>query len=787
MSKSRLSSDFIWLAILCLVIILPYYKIIGQEKGIMLGSYSSDLSNFFAPLITLGFDSLSKGKLPLWNPYIFSGVPFLAESQLGIFYPPNLLHLFLPLSFSLNLLIILHQCLAGIFMFLYIKRISQDCFSSFVGASVFALSSIFITRIFAGHLTVLYAISWIPLLFLLVDKYIPKKSYILAVLTGFVLCLQLLAGHIQFVFISLLALFLYGSCLKYLQNDKYSVKDYLQFFSLFFVSLVFGIGLSSIQLLPLMELLKESIRLKDPLFRFCFSMPPENLITLLTPGFFGWISNALWWGKWFPWESTLYVGVLPILLSFFAIIKGGKYAKFFAFLLLFSWVLSIGVYLPIFKCVFNYLPAFNLFRANGRFLTLTAFSFSVLTAFGCRGLKNYYNDKGIDRKLIFTIIFGLVLLFILIGLKFILSQLWKKFFYFVISYDKLATETGFNFGQGFNPLQAKEITISELNKSIIILLEAIVILIFYASRLLKERIMKFLIAAFIIFDLLSFGGNYLSGFSLKDSYLDNKTVDFLKSNIGQSRYLAMRTLIWNPGIMNRIPSIGGYSGVVPRRYNEFLNFTQERPLDGAIALDAITKLSKLFELVNLKFVLVNKEYVTFAAPHFKHVFSNGNIDIYQAATTLPKAFIVHKAKFILKRDDILDALLDGSFDFKDEVILEENFKLIKLENPSKLIEQEPKIITYLPERVVVKADSKSDGYMILCDNYYPGWKAYLDGKKIPILKADYILRAVFLPAGSHTIEFIYAPASLKLGFAITVLFLILSLAICLIHIFKKKS
>ncbi len=802
--------------LLSLLILLPYFVSVGLNKGLVLGSGYCDIASYFVPIRSYGFGLLAKGILPLWNPYIFSGMPFLAESQLAIFYPFNLIYLILPVSLASNMLILMHQVLAGIFMYLYIKHLTRDSFSSFIGAIVFSLSSGFITRIFAGHITIVCAIAWLPLLFLLVDKALSKKGSIFILLAGLALSLQILGGHIQIVFISLVALFLYVCYITFNNyRKKFTLKETVYPFYAFMGLAIFGAGLSAIQILPSLELMKATIRFDNSIWNQMFSMPPENIITILSPGFFGWIKNGIYWGKWYPWETCIYVGILPLLLSSFAIIKKDKFTKFFTGLFLLSMILSLGAYLPINRLVYKYMPGFNLFRANGRFLILGVFSLSVLTALGCRNLYNYA-DGATKRKSFLVLIFWLILIFTLLSIKFILIYLpglWNKILSFIISYDQSSTQAGYNFGYLFNFISGKKIVNSSLNNSVIwILLSTLLFILclkFFMVQesiplraqvkhfpiplrkslkaiaegdfLVKENLKKILIATFIVTDLWSFGSEYFSTFPLKNCYLDNKTVTFLKSNIGQSRYLPVGNLFLNAGMMDGIPSIGGYSGCVQARYNEFINFTQGYPLDMPIVLGSIKKQSRLFQLLNLKYILVNK-YVKSDFSNLEQVYNNGGIIIYKNPLPLPKAFIVHKAKVITDRDGIFKTLSDSSFNFRDTVILEEPVNLTGTDNSILIPEPEPIITTYSPNRVVVKAEVETDGYLVLCDTYNPGWKAYVDGKKIKILKADYILRAVKLEPGKHTIEFLYSPASLKIGAFITLSFLALSIVMLIAFI-----
>jgi len=106
------------------------------------------------------------------------------------------------------------------------------------------------------------------------------------------------------------------------------------------------------------------------------------------------------------------------------------------------------------------------------------------------------------------------------------------------------------------------------------------------------------------------------------------------------------------------------------------------------------------------------------------------------------------------------ALESSSFDPRREVILESGLPLAE-EEPT--ADDRVEIALYQPQRVVIQAASAQAGYLLLADLFYPGWQARVDGKRVSILRADGVLRAVYLPAGEHTVELIYRPASFFIG------------------------
>ena len=128
---------------------------------------------------------------------------------------------------------------------------------------------------------------------------------------------------------------------------------------------------------------------------------------------------------------------------------------------------------------------------------------------------------------------------------------------------------------------------------------------------------------------------------------------------------------------------------------------------------------------------------------------------------------------IKDKQKILDTLKETSFNPRDVVILEEEppcagKTFCSEENSYKL-----KITKYTPNRVEISLDNKHPGFLILLDTYYPGWHAYLDNKPVKIYRADYLFRAVYIPApGKHTVVFKYRPLTFIIGGIITILTLI---------------
>ncbi|MBC8263192.1 MAG: YfhO family protein [Anaerolineales bacterium] len=145
------------------------------------------------------------------------------------------------------------------------------------------------------------------------------------------------------------------------------------------------------------------------------------------------------------------------------------------------------------------------------------------------------------------------------------------------------------------------------------------------------------------------------------------------------------------------------------------------------------------------------------------VVHSGDVKIYESLDSLPRAFIVHRAR-VLDDEAAIVAMKDPSFRPEKEVILASGGHEALSSHDGV---DEVEILSYEPERIVISANLAEAGYLVLTDAHYPGWRALTDGLETPIYRANLLFRAVYLPAGQHRVEFIYDPLSFKLGAAIS--------------------
>jgi len=146
-------------------------------------------------------------------------------------------------------------------------------------------------------------------------------------------------------------------------------------------------------------------------------------------------------------------------------------------------------------------------------------------------------------------------------------------------------------------------------------------------------------------------------------------------------------------------------------------------------------------------------------------YRSEDVAVYENHDVLPRAFLVHEARAVPKDEDALLNLQDPAFDPAAQVLLAAESVVNGL-SPSRGTDQVQWLV-YDSRRVVLQARGAGDGYLVLTDSWYPGWRATVDGRETPVVRADLVFRAVFLPAGDHQVEFTYEPRSFQIGLLIS--------------------
>ena len=389
-------------SLVLVVLVVGFYRGLVLQ-GLVVGDY--DAFVYFYPLREYAARVLGQGGFPLWNPYTFMGAPFFANIQTAVLYPLNLLFLLLPAPYAFSASVVLHVLLAGFGMYLFGRRILEvSPLPALMGAIVFAFGGFISAQV--SHINQLSVSAWLPMLLVVFDLALRRRSVSLAVITGLIGTMQFLAGHTQewyfsTVTLGLLALWRIAGPFplppvgpwKGIQNApvvagsnawaRYvPLARRLTPLGLLMIAGLVEAGLSAIQLLPTAELSGESIRGGGMAYgeAVSFSLPPSTLLYTLLPTYPSTLFS----------EYVGYLGVAPLVLAAMSLVSWKKRPVVMAMvgLTIFGLLMAIGGYNPLAPYLFRWVPGLDLFRVPARWLLIYTLGGAGLAALGAQMLMD---------------------------------------------------------------------------------------------------------------------------------------------------------------------------------------------------------------------------------------------------------------------------------------------------------------------------------------------------------------------------------------------------------------
>jgi hypothetical protein len=366
---------------------------------------------FNVPLRVAAANIIRSGHLPLWNPYLFSGMPLHGAAQAGLLFPLNWFYLISSAPIATNLMMLSTYMLAALGAYLYARRAGASLSGAAATSLIWQFSAFMVEQV--GHTNVLHTAAMLPWVLWAVEGYLANRSRRRAVILAALVAMQIFAGHQQTCAYALLLTAAYSVVL--LSASKASRSSYLSALAV----LAVGLMLAAVQILPTVELLRNSLRASASYdFFSSFSMPPRFALTLFAPYLFGGgnglLFRAPYVGPTFFGEYVAYVGLLTIMLALLAILlKRDAHTKFWTTVLVVCLLLAFGRFLPfhLYALVY-YIPVLNLFRVPARHLMEVEFAFAVLAGRGITVIASYRNltDGFRRRKLIVGIVGAAVFL-----------------------------------------------------------------------------------------------------------------------------------------------------------------------------------------------------------------------------------------------------------------------------------------------------------------------------------------------------------------------------------------
>ncbi|MGQ9707254.1 MAG: YfhO family protein [bacterium] len=735
--------------------------------------------------------------IAFWQPQILSGQPTVAAFFGDLFYPTILLRLFLPVHVVWAWTFFLHTFLAGLGTYLFLKELKLKTIAAFIAGIAYMFSGSLLTLAYAGHDGRLIGSALMPLALFFLTRGMNRRQLIWFFLTGLILSLQLLSGHIQKVYYTGLLLgawFIF--CLARTARQEKRWQPTLTLIGYFAVGILIAGCLAAIQYLPIYTNLPFSARGIERGYEFAtsWSMPIAEVFDLLTPKFSGGLEN--YWGK-NPFKlHSEYLGILPLIFALIAIFRSWSKpnTKFFLFTFIVTILMAWGGNTPFYRLLYHLLPGLKQFRGPGMIFFVAGFSISVLAGYGF----NYI----LTQPTIASRKNGFRFLLYASGILLIL------FLFSLIARDVLATL--FNPGARLAQFQANypAFTAGLLLALVIWIVGTGLILLFTASRLTTPA---FAIACAILMTLdigisLRLWDNqhgYIRSIPPPQQYFaEDEVVRFLKQDPSVYRVLPLHYERSDEGELwlHNIYSVGGQIPNPLQTYQDFIG------ADKSVLFQVNNLLNPNYmNLLNIKYIItlnlpedvtrydqesqqiINRLKLYFSQPQFQKLFTGIRYTIFQNKNSLPRAFITRYYEVVRNKEELFSRLMQPDFNPGQTTLLYQEPGYTPSWDTTALTPAKCTLLYYDANQVKLLANLSYPGLLILSENYHPDWQVAVDGKPAKLLQAFHTLRAVALQPGEHEIEFTYRSKYFQLGALISSLAALVVILLLIFTAFRQPK
>lgn len=776
----------------------------------------------------------------LWTNSMFGGMP---AYQISVRYPNNLLQyvrtgITLGMKHPAN---VVFTYLLGFFVLLLVLKI--DPWLSILGAVTFAFSAYFFIIIDAGHVTKAFAIAYMAPVFAGVIMVNRGKYFIGGAVTALFLALELLANHVQITYYLFLFLTIYMA-FEWIPRIKTESKTFVKSISVFLLAGIMAVGCNITNLWNTAEYASATIRGASELtsdqgnktsgldkdYATQWSMGVSETMTLMIPGFKGRSSNisvsetesalknvdrgmqesiagtAQYWGDQ-PFTMSPYSGAIVVFLFIFGLfILEGRLKWALLTATIFSILLAWGKnFMPLTNFFLDYFPGYNKFRAVSMILVIAEFTIPLMAILALdklvkqpdiftKKIKLAFIKKEISVKNAFFISFGLtgglsLLYYLIPGLTdFFGAGEYERI------HNQIAKSNGADIAQKFmDNLEIARINLFKkdtLRTFLFSTLGAAAVWLFLKNKI-NRTILIVVMGILVLIDLGQVDKQFVNDGNFKpkqeakapfpltpadNEILLDKDPNYRVLNIAVNTFNESGTSYYHK-------SIGGYHAAKLRRYQDLIDNHIQNSIQNIIgtlktnpndsSLRATFANLGILNMLNTRYIIYSRE----AAP-LQNRYALGN------------AWFVNEIKMVKNADEEIKAV--GEINPARTIVIDEKYKE-ELDGflPTPDATANIKLTEYKPNDLKYESNAASEQLAVFSEIYYnKGWNAYIDGELKPHFAANYVLRAMRIPAGKHSVEFKFEPKTYLVGEKVSLISCLLLFAAIGISAFmslKKKD
>ena len=772
--RKRITDKKNWAIIggITIIVLVLFYPIVFEGKTFG----SPDSLNPRSSSMILEQSRKTDGQFPLWQPWIFSGMPTAdAFTYISSLYFPNYVLNLLFQSSHLNQL--LHLIFTGLGGFVFLRFLGLSKIVAFMGATAFMITPFMITMIVFGHGSQMMTAAYLPWIMWMTIKVMTKPSFcgvgLLAVLMGF----QLQRAHAQIAYYTwmLAGAYVLFYLLWNINNTKETKIKWLGLGGFLAASLL-GIGIALLIYLPSIEYTPFSVRGGGVgggagyNYATSWSFSPKELLTFIIPSALGF-GGQTYWGNMPFTDYPNYMGIVILVLAAIGFVH--RRDPLMWFLLgtsILAIFISFGKNLSIIYDIFySFFPYFNKFRVPAMILILVQFNTSMMAALGLNYLLTLHKQV-IPRW--FWICTGLLAFYLLIltfGQSF-LQQLVSSSFTPPRTQDPRTI-------QAINSLRW-DMWLEDALTMVLILAAFFGLTWAFINQKIAKNGFTIAVTLLALTDIgivdrkiiqpdkQSGRASQLMSSSIIDRYFQHDQITKILTDDSEKpfRVYPAGALFSESRILAfGIESVGGYHPAKLKIYNDFLQRTNNA---GTLPL---------MRMLNVKYLL-SPQPINFPGliqiRQGKMKTGRGNLPVtlYELDDFQPRAWFVENVEVHTGKNLPWGTFTAQSFDpgrtafiSQTDIGSNRSFTLGSVTD-----------IQYSLHELTVKTESTAEGFLVISEVYYPlRWKAKIDGKEVKYFETNGVIRGLIVPPGNHEVKFIYDRSSFRKGIIIsTVVFLL---------------
>jgi len=751
---------------------------------------------------TMSEDAQKQGTVPLWNPYIFCGMPGVASMTVAIPRPYDVSAYVLGKASYLFSLLVINADVGWILFYYFVLAcgvylLAFSKLKSKLIALIVALATTYSTFIIiwvmVSHVTKIAVMAFFPYVFYAAEQLREKFRWSLSVSLVVLMHFLFLPGHIQMIFYTGFALLVYYLFfLVYALVKRENWIGVVRSGAILAVASVLAFAMTADQYLSTLEYSKYSTRGAGPIqmqftptgnpaqktssggldyaYATNWSLSPGELLTFVIPSAYGFgvfeyrgalTNNAsvrlnTYFGPQPFTDAPQYMGVVVLVLAIIGLVKYRRdpFVQYLALISVVALLIAFGREMPIlYNLMFNYFPMFNKFRIPSMILVLIQLLLPILAGYGIAALMSLRN-----RSL--TVQESKRWKYVLVGLAAaaLISLVARPLVESIYS--------SFFPAKDVTPLLARQYQPSVLNAvyeivtgavatdvSVALVLLTVMFGSFwlYIQQSIKLPVLGLAIVAVVLVDLWRVDMKPMEAHNARDAHIENfgmpDHVKFLLQDTSLYRTLEFEN--GQPPYSNtlaywRIQSAYGYQGAKMRAFQDIAeNVGMANPL--------------VWGLMNVRYIISNTRD---SSGVIEPVFQGRERIVYRNRAELPRAFFVNRYE-VKSGAEILSAMRTMAFDPRDVAYVMEDPKLA-IQPPTP--EASVRYTKFDLNKIELTTTAGGSHLLFLSEAYYPeGWKAFMDNSETPIYRLNYLFRGVVVPPGEHTLTMKFEPKGFYIG------------------------